>query len=132
MKKSVIIVIAVVYIAAIALVSFFGLQFKVFNEIIPVEGIEILNEGLKENELWGKYTVISLDENGTGKFLINYRVFPDNATNATVEFSYDTQNTVATVDSNGLVTFTGAGMIKIQLIAADGSDASATLTVIAK
>lgn len=132
MKKSVVILIAIIYVAAIALVSFFGLQYKIFEEIISVERIEILNEGLKENETWGKYVIISPDENGDRRFQIQYRVYPDNATNNAVEFSYDKQNTSVTVDENGVVTFSSPGMIKIQVTATDGSAISASITIIAK
>lgn len=132
MKKSVVILIAIIYIASIALVSFFGLKYKVFEEEIPVERIEILNEGLKENTMWGKYIVISPDENGEWVYQILYRVYPDNATNNKVEFSYDEQIKVATVDEFGVVRFTGPGVIKVQLIPADGSDVSASITIIAK
>ena len=34
MKKSVVILIALIYVVSIALVSFFGLQFKTFNPIV--------------------------------------------------------------------------------------------------
>ena len=132
MKKSVVILIAIIYIASIALVSFFGLKFKVFEEIIPVESVEILNEGLKENEMWGKYVTITPDENGEWNYQILYRVYPDNATNNKVDFNYDEQNKVATVDEFGVVHFTSPGMIKVTLIPLDGSDTSATITIIAK
>lgn len=131
MKKSVIVLIALIYVLSIALVSFFGLQYKVFEEVIPVERVELLNEGLKDNDLWGKYVVIQADENGEWHYQIKYRVYPDEATNNQVKFTYDTQNTAATVDEAGVVTFTSRGMIKVTLIPLDGSDASATITIIA-
>ena len=132
MKKSVIILIAIIYIASIALVSFFGLQYKIFDEVVSVERIEILNVGLRENATWGKYVIISPDAKGEWKYHISYRVYPDNATDSRVEFSYDTQNSNVSVDSTGLVTFKAPGMVKIQIIAVDGSNASTTLTIIAK
>ena len=132
MKKSVIILIALIYIAAIALVSFFGLQFKVFNPVVDVERIEILNEGLKESERLGKYVVIEKNAEGEWKYQIRWRVHPDDATNTRVEFSYDKQNSAVSVDENGIVTFTKNGSITVHIIATDGSNASATLTVIAK
>ena len=132
MKKSVVVLIALIYILSIALVSFFGLQYKVFEEVIPVERIEILNEGLDYHETWGNYVVISPDkETGEWRYQIQYRVYPDEATDNKVKFTYDTQNTVASVDENGLVTFTGIGMVKVTLIPLDGSDTSATITIIA-
>ena len=132
MKKSVVILIAIIYIASIALVSFFGLQYKIFDEVVSVERIEILNEGLRENATWGKYVIISPDSKGEWRYHINYRVYPDNASDARVEFSYDTQNQNVSVDSTGLVTFKAPGMVKIQIIAIDGSNISTTLTIIAK
>lgn len=91
MKKSVVIIIALIYIASIALVSFFGLQFKVFEEIVDVESIEITNEGQKHSEQHGDYVVVKPNANGEYKFQIRYRVFPDDATNTEVDFVYDTQ-----------------------------------------
>ena len=89
MKKSVIILIAIIYIASVALVSFFGLQFKVFEEIIPVERVEITNEVADHNDTWGDYVVITQpDENGEVRYRIDYRVYPENATNTDVSFSY--------------------------------------------
>ena len=85
MKKSVVILIAIIYVLAIALVSFFGLQFKMFEQIIPVETLEILNEGLLQSEKWGRYTVVNL-VGGNGEFRIEYRVHPDDATNKTLDF----------------------------------------------
>lgn len=132
MKKSVVILIGIIYVAAIAVVSFFGLQFKVFNEVIPVERIEILNEGLKDSESWGKYVVIYADENGEYRYKIDYRVYPDNATDAEVSFTYDDTKGYVTVDETGLVIFTSPGMVKVFIIAKDGTGTQTTLTIIAK
>ena len=84
MKKSVIILIGVIYIAAIALVSFFGLQAKIYNEKVYVERIEILNE-YDIDDQGNKYIVFYPDENGERKFQINYRVYPDDASTKKVD-----------------------------------------------
>jgi hypothetical protein len=131
MNKSAVILIALIYVAAIAVVSFFGLDFKVFDEVIPVSNIEIVNNGLKYNGDT-PYAVIQLDKNGHGQFLIEYKVTPENATNTGVSFAYDTQSTIASVDERGLVTFTGSGYIVVTLIPSDGSDTSAKIQIIAK
>ena len=89
MKKSVVIIIALIYIASIALVSFFGLQFKVFEEVIPVERIEIINDGQKYSESQGDYIVIRPNEKGELRLKIDYRVYPENASNTKVDFAYD-------------------------------------------
>lgn len=135
MKKSVVVLIGIIYIAAIALVSFFGLQAKVFNDFVYVSSIEILNEGMRVNEETGeKYAIVRPDENGKRAYQIEYRVGPDNASNQEVEFAYDKNNSASiSIDSNGVVTFPNAGTsIKVYLIAKDGSDVqSETITLIA-
>lgn len=131
MKKSVVILILIIYIASIALVSFFGLDFKVFEEVIPVERVEILNPGLKYNERWGNYIVIRPDADGAMRYQIDYRVYPDEATEQSVSFAYDKQTQCATVSELGLVEFSKPGNIKVQVIAMDGSGASASITIIA-
>ena len=131
MKKSVVIIIALIYVASIALVSFFGLQFKVFEEVISVESVEIINEGQKYSESLGDYIVIYPDEKGERRIQIDYRVYPDNASNTTVDFAYEEVD-YATVDEFGVVTFTGAGVLKVRVIATDGSNAEDTILIIAK
>lgn len=131
MKKSVVIIIALIYVASIALVSFFGLQFKVFEEVISVESVEIINEGQKYSESLGDYVVIYPDEKGERRIQIDYRVNPDNASNTTVDFAYEEVD-YATVDEFGVVTFTGPGVLKVRVIATDGSNAEDTILIIAK
>lgn len=131
MKKSVVILIALIYVASIAVVSFFGLQFKIFDEVVPVSTIEILNKDLKTQEDGTPYAVVRLDENKRAQFLIEYKVTPENATNTGVTFAYDKTSTVAAVDERGLVTFTGAGFIKVTIIAADGSNVQAQISIVA-
>ena len=132
MKKSVIILIALIYVASVALVSFFGLQFKVFEEVIPVEKVEITNQVDDYNETWGDYVVITQpNEKGEVRYQINYRVYPENATNSKVSFSYQaTPEGCATIDEFGVVSFNSPGMIKVFVITTDGGDAQDTLTVI--
>ncbi len=131
MKKSVIIIIALIYIASIALVGFFGLKFKVFEEVVYVNSIELLNDDILDApegmENFDCYVVIAPDENGNRKYQIEYRVFPDNASNKGVIFSYDkasAEEAGITVDEFGVVTFTKQGAITITLIPADGGDAA--------
>ena len=131
MKKSVVIIIALIYIASIALVSFFGLQFKVFEEVIPVERIEITNEGQKNSSSQGDYIVIRPDEKGDRRIKIDYHVYPEDASNTKVDFAYEQVEGI-TVDEYGVVTFDGPGVIKVRIIATDGSNAEDTLLIIAR
>ena len=117
MKKSVVILIAIIYISSIALVSFFGLRHKTFNEIVYVERVEILNENYSIDDNGEKYITVR-DSN---QFQLEWRVYPDNATNKEVDFVYDTTNTKFTVDENGIVTCsTGKGAITVQIVSKDG------------
>ena len=132
MKKSVIILIALIYIASVALVSFFGLQFKVFEEVIPVERVEITNQVDDHNDTWGDYVVITQpNEKGEVRYQINYHVYPENATNTNVSFSYQASpEDCASIDEFGVVSFTKPGMIKVFVITTDGGDAQDTITIL--
>ena len=130
MKKSVVIIIALIYVASIALVSFFGLQHKVFEEVIPVERVEITNEGQKQSETHGDYIVIRPNEKGERRIKIDYHVYPENASNTKVDFAYE-QVDYASVAEYGVVTFTSPGVLKVRIIATDGSNAEDTITIIA-
>ena len=140
MKKSVIILIALIYIASIALVSFFGLKFKVFEEIVYVSDIELLNTDIKEaNETqkaeFDYWVVIRPSvETGERKYQIEYRVHPDNATNQEVDFVYDESIEGVTVDENGIVTFDRSGSVIVSVVAKDGGgeEASVRLAIMAR
>ncbi len=134
MKKSVVILIAIIYIASIALVSFFGLQYQTFFETVYTDGIELLDDNIKVNKAGEKYVVISKDANGEYSYQINYRVHPDNATNRDVHFGYDQEKAEQlsiTVSEDGLVKFTRKGTITVTIITADGSGVSTTLKIYA-
>ena len=130
MKKSVVILIALIYVASVALVSFFGLQFKVFEEVVPVERVEITNPGQKHSEQHGDYVVIRPDESGNVRYQIQYRVYPDNASNAVVDLAYEEEDWFS-VDENDVFTFTGSGSVKVHVIATDGSNAEDTIMIVA-
>ena len=118
MKKSVVILIAVVYIAAVALVSFFGIQAELLEETIYVNKIEIVNKDVTVKD--GQKSVdVYFNGNETVEYQLDWRVYPTNATNTNVVFNYDEQKTFVSVDENGLVTFTRPGVIKISITPAD-------------
>ena len=121
MKKSVIILIGVIYVASIALVTFFGLKHNTFFNDVAVSNITIVNEGIKYTRDGQKYIVIPIGDN---TFQIEYTVSPDDAVNKNVTFIYDEQSTIATVDENGLVTFNKNGSITVYVTASDGNGAS--------
>ena len=128
MKKSVVILIALIFIASVVAVSFFGLQFKTFDEIVYVESIEILNEDVELDDTGMPFAVVFPDANGVRQYQIKWRVHPDNATDDGVSFAYDSQNGNVTIDENGVVTFQTRGGVTVQIIAKDGS-AKTTMTI---
>lgn len=132
MKKSVVILIALIYVTSIAAVSFFGLQFKIFDEVISVERIEIL--GAQDGgEGVGNYVIITPNAEGEYKYQIDYRVYPDNATNNKVDFATDPNITIKnySVDENGVVTIDKPGvMATIFVVATDGSHVETTIKII--
>ena len=100
MKKSVIILIAVIYVAAIAIVSFFGMDFEMFEQVIYVEEVKLINEGLKFNPKstpeWKKwstdiYPLDSYVDDGQIVFEFAYQleveVSPKDATDKTVKYT---------------------------------------------
>lgn len=129
MKKSVIILIGVIYIMAVFAVSFFGLKTQVYNEKIYISSIEITNENLKVIE-GEQYIIVDYDD---GPVIIERKIYPLNATNKVVEYNYDETNAYASVDSRGVVTFTKPSWsITVYVCAKDGSGVITTVTVIAR
>lgn len=96
-----------------------------------VEEIKIKNGGLKYNENWGNYTVLYLDGDKPLTYQIEYEVLPYDATYSEVRFIFDGSNT-AEISGDGLITFSGEGLIKVKLASVDGSSVENTITVIAK
>lgn len=129
MKKSVIIVIAIIFVVSIALVNFLGVNPKVFNEVIYVNSISFVDENIKTNEKGEKYIRLSPDENGERKYQIEYQVGPEDASNKSVRFGYDSSNGLVSIDENGLVSFTRKGTVIVTITPADGSNCSDTLVI---
>jgi hypothetical protein len=101
-------------------VTFFGLKHNTFFEDVLVEKVEIVNEGIRYTRNGEKYIVI---DPGANTFQIEYTITPDNAVNKNVRFVVDEQQTTATVDENGLVTFNDIGSVIVYVVADDSSGA---------
>ena len=122
MKKSVVILIAVIYVMAVVLVSFFGIQAELLEETVYVNKIEIINKDTTY-ATDGVTKTVDIFFNGkeTAEYQLQWRVTPTNASNKKVFFNYDNQKTFVSVDENGLVTFTRPGVITITLTPQDGT-----------
>lgn len=130
MKKSVVILIGVIYGLSILLVTFFGLKHKSFNEIIYVSQVEIIEPKASYTSSGLKYIVLNPDENGKREYQLMWKVSPEDAHNTQVDFVYDTQKKHVSIDENGLVTFTTSGSVDITIMATDGTSQSDTIKII--
>ena len=129
MKKSVLIVIGLVYIASILIIGFFGMRQVVYSNIIYVGEIECINEEARDMSEY-KLIIVDYIEGNTGVQL-SYRVTPDDATNKDVRFIYDENQTVATVTDLGTVVFNSPGLIVVRIASTDGTIASETVWIVA-
>jgi len=127
MKKSVVMLILVIYVASVAVIGVFGTSIAFYDEKIYVEKITCINEEAKDAEVTidGRMmtiqkVVIDYKESEETTFWIQWRVFPENATFRRVEFVSGNEN-VATVDGQGIVRFVKKGTVTIYINALDGS-----------
>ncbi len=107
MKKTVIILIGIIYAASIMLVTFYGLITEdAPTDSVPVKSLEIVGEGVSESS-GEKHVVLDtpLSRGGSLTYRIQCKLMPENTTNTTVIFESEDPN--ATVDETGLVTITG-------------------------
>ena len=144
MKKSVIILIGIVYVLSIFIVSFLGLKIDAFDQVVYVDRIEIINEVdgdsckvnsenrvcVKEDHTTGeKYFVVKYDPFAEATVVsIDWRVYPDNATNKDVVLVYDEENPNYTIKGN-TVAFTNKCTMQLSVHSTDGISKKATITI---
>lgn len=127
MKKSVILMIAIIYIIAIVLVGFLGLKMKVYNEKKYVESIECISEDYVVNE--NKINPDDFDgsikktyRKGL-KIELVCRVLPENADNKKLKYIYDEENAPFIIteneDGTAVVEFIRGGSGKVIVKATD-------------
>ena len=103
MKKSVIILIALIYAASIVLVSYLGLRPKSYNDIIYPESLVIENK--YETVKGEKHIDVKANEDGTGTFQFICKILPDDAKNKTIIYTVDDNvKDFVTISSDGLLT----------------------------
>ena len=105
MKKSVVILIALIYVASIALVGFLGLKAKTYNDIFYVESIEILNDYSVDRQTGNKYMSFNPKSDTDRSIKIDCRVLPDNSSDKKIIYALANDCTTATIDENGILTF---------------------------
>ena len=155
MKKTMVIIILVVFIASIAIVNFFGLEIKVFDGITYVEKIEcnsitVQNEDpvtlTPHKELNGiPLFVFEFIPSPDGEYTadeesilanpnavqINYEVFPHIADETGVVFEYDQSSNIAVFhELSRTITFIKPNKIfTITIRSTDGSNKSTTISI---
>ena len=161
MKKTIVIILLVVYIASIAVVNFFGLEVKVFDGVTYVQQIQCNNVTVRnENSvtlepkqmLGGKPLFIfdfvpapeddpytSEDEsilNNPNAVQINYEVFPHLANETGVKFEYDIETNEGVVVfhelSRTFVFLKPNRAITVTIRAIDGSNVSTQIVLMGR
>ena len=142
MKKSVILVIAVVYLVSVILIGFYGINVKVYNETTYVSHIECLTEGYTLYDPNNPDDKAFIDEGFDGYINVKYTeglvvnlkciAKPDEATNKELEYRTASTNvSISDVKEDGTVdiTFSASGTAIITVVAKDGQDATLTIRV---
>ncbi len=153
MKKSVIICIAIVFIASVVIINFFGMKTSVYNEIIPVTHIECTNvtdenNGVKvgvDDQTGVKTLMIKFEsacvkaDNGAildgGTMLtILHKVYPENASNRDIRYVYSPRDSFEFYkDENGretgLILFYSKASFDVKIMSQDGRKVFTTISV---
>lgn len=139
-------IIAIVYIASIVFISFFGMKLSVYNEFRQVDLIICRNQTDERSTvgqttsgqtlITTKFTTPANKETITGTMIqLLWKVEPNNATNKDVEFIYDKENLAVefykTEDGQetGLVLFYESTMIEVTIKAKDDRGAMKKVTL---
>ncbi|MGN0961664.1 MAG: hypothetical protein ACI4PF_05670 [Christensenellales bacterium] len=143
MKKSTLILIMIIYVASIVVINFFGLNVKVYDEVINVTGLECINEtdekanvvindkGIKEIRI--KFSEPANIDTKTGTmYQLKTRVYPDNADNKNLKYVYAEHKNVefykdGSGRETGLVLFYGTARLEVKIMSTDGQNIYTTI-----
>ena len=139
MKKSVILIISVIYILALVFVGT-SLKLAVYNPVVYVTDIEVLNddyvEYTEENQIEDYKGYIKQKWTDGLKIELKCRAKPYDATNVALNYAYDPTVTFATFentsDNSLIISFTKGGEVPVTVRAADGSGIEITVNIIAQ
>ena len=136
MKKSVILIISVIYILALVFVGT-SLKLAVYNPVVYVTDIEVLNddyvEYTEENQIEDYKGYIKQKWTDGLKIELKCRAKPYDATNVALNYAYDPTVTFATFentsDNSLIISFTKGGEVPVTVRAADGSGIEITVNI---
>ena len=114
MKKTVIIILAILPIFLLIVISFAGKILSLYS-YIPVENVIYIDD--HEDKLEDDF-IVEIDKGETYQALI--KVLPELATDKTVKYVSDNVD-VCTVDENGLILGTGHGFAHVNVITTDSN-----------
>ncbi|MCH5171436.1 MAG: hypothetical protein J1F31_01185 [Erysipelotrichales bacterium] len=134
MKKSVILIIGIIYIVSVVIVGFIGLQMRVYNPTVYVSDIVCtvanftpvdIDQSIKDKYGWDYYYLLPISGNSI-TIEVRCRVIPEDATNALVDFymdASDSNDLTLTYDNNiASITFKNDGAYKITAKSSDGTN----------
>ncbi len=133
MKKSVIILIGIIYAAAITVVTFYGLETaKYVDQIVPIESIMIKNENaVRKGDTFEWTLLLKPQDTVSGKFKVEYEIGPADATNKNVKLTLVIDSDkdgvpYASVDEDGIITVSPSTPLNLpaKLYIYPGSDGS--------
>lgn len=134
MKKSIIILIGVIYVASIIFIGFFGMKISAYNQTVYVTGLECINEEVKVSN--NKKSIIYTYKEDVAKeenvYILAWKVYPENSSDKSVKFVYDTSSKVASVDSNGRVWVNKKGVLTIQIVSQNNENVKEEITFLVK
>lgn len=103
MKKSVIVLLIVIYVGAIVFVNFFGMEFVSYDQIVYADSVECINQDMVLDPSGEyKYAVVFYSPGVT--YTIEHKVYPENVTNNKVTYIYE-ENPIMTISPLGVVSF---------------------------
>lgn len=135
MRKSVVLALIAVYVVSVCVVGYFGLNVRILNPTVYTEKIVI--SGVLVND-----TFIKADEDADGKYIyltyaekmsvkLRYIVYPDNATNKEIIYSYE-KSPYWMVSTDGIIVFNENSQgtaLTLKIMPKDGSNVSDKITI---
>ncbi len=127
MRKSVLLIVAITYVASIVVVGLFGMSFTSYNENLYAESIVVYdNDG---NVV--KHNGILYLPTGVTEYQINTVVFPRDATNQNLKYIVGLGDGEIEVNNNGLITIIDDSfpLAAITVTTRDGTNISQTFYI---
>ena len=117
MKKSIILIILILYLSSIVVIGFFCMSIAVYQQQIYATEIKLMNTDIKSSEAIGKYIEFSFDPDGdedSNVYFLTWRVLPEDTTNKNVNFIYD-ETDIIEIEKNGIIRIKKRGVAVVKI-----------------